>query len=565
MDTGASPKGVRDSAPPLVVVGWDAACWDLLTPWVEARKLPHLKKLMERGCSGPMQSTALPLSPTAWSSILTGQNPGKHGVFDWFARRDGSYKVEYVHTGQIQAKPMWEYINQAGKRVGIFNVPMLYPAVPVDGFMLSGLAAPDASSTNFAYPPDLIAELEHAVGPYWHTETEVYQRGREREYLDNMLDLLAYQRRMFSYLIEEHPCDIYLFVFMQSDHAQHKFWRTLEPEHPDYDPATDAQFGDLILTVYQQMDQVLGELVEKIGPDANFILLSDHGGGPVHGIMYINRWLQKIGMLHLRSDWITRLKLWLAKTNLIGRTYRLAAKLGLGHVANLVSKSARNKVLNAFLSLDDIDWSRTKAYSRGAFGQIYINLKGREPEGIVEPGEAYQAVVAELIAALKALKHPQTGETLITDIHRRSELYQGPYLDQAADVMFSIQNYLYQSSVKMGLDQDNFLGKSEYEDSGSHRPEGILVMAGPGIQTGETITGAQVTDVLPTLLALAGIPVPSDLDGKPLLQVFTSDQREKVCFLHEASKEIQENITTDLDVDEIRLLEKRLQDLGYLG
>jgi predicted AlkP superfamily phosphohydrolase/phosphomutase len=565
MGTVPTHEGVRGSTSPLVVVGWDAACWDLLTPWVETGKLPHLKKLMERGSYGPMESTPLPVSPAAWSSILTGQNPGKHGVFDWFARRDDSYAVEYVHTGQIKSRPMWEYVNQAGKRVGIFNVPMLYPAVSVDGFMLSGLAAPDASSADFAHPSDLLSELEHAVGPYWHTETEVYQRGREQEYLDNMLDLLAYQKDVLSYLIEKHPCEVYLFVFMQSDHAQHKFWRTLEPEHPDYDPTTDAQFGDLILTVYQQMDQVLGELIEKVGPDANFVLLSDHGGGPVYGIMYINRWLQEIGMLHLRSDVTTRLKLWLAKTDLIGRAYRLVAGLGLGNVANLVSKSARNKVLNAFLSLDDIDWSRTKAYSRGAFGQIYINLKGREPEGIVEPGEAYQVVVAALIAALKELKHPKTGEKLITDIHHKSERYQGPYLDQAADIIFSIQDYLYQASVKMGLDQDSILGKSEYEDSGSHRPEGILIMAGPGIQPGETITGAQVTDILPTLLALAGIPVPSNLDGKPLLQVFTSDQQKKVDFVQTASKKIQENITTDLDADELQVLEERLQDLGYLG
>lgn len=565
MGTVPTHEGVRGSTSPLVVVGWDAACWDLLTPWVETGKLPHLKKLMERGSYGPMESTPLPVSPAAWSSILTGQNPGKHGVFDWFARRDDSYAVEYVHTGQIKSRPMWEYVNQAGKRVGIFNVPMLYPAVSVDGFMLSGLAAPDASSADFAHPSDLLSELEHAVGPYWHTETEVYQRGREQEYLDNMLDLLAYQKDVLSYLIEKHPCEVYLFVFMQSDHAQHKFWRTLEPEHPDYDPTTDAQFGDLILTVYQQMDQVLGELIEKVGPDANFVLLSDHGGGPVYGIMYINRWLQEIGMLHLRSDVTTRLKLWLAKTDLIGRAYRLVAGLGLGNVANLVSKSARNKVLNAFLSLDDIDWSRTKAYSRGAFGQIYINLKGREPEGIVEPGEAYQVVVAALIAALKELKHPETGEKLITDIHHKSERYQGPYLDQAADIIFSIQDYLYQASVKMGLDQDSILGKSEYEDSGSHRPEGILIMAGPGIQPGETITGAQVTDILPTLLALAGIPVPSNLDGKPLLQVFSPDQQEKVRFLRAAPKEIRENITTDLDTDELQVLEERLQDLGYLG
>ncbi len=567
MVTGTETRceGDRSSAP-LVVLGWDAATWDLLSPWLAAGKLPHLKQLMERGSHGPIQSTALPVSPTAWSSILTGQNPGKHGVFDWFSRRENSYAVEYVHTGQLRAKPMWEYFNQAGRRVGIFNVPMLYPAVPVDGFMLSGLAAPDAASDAFGYPPDLLPELEEAVGPYWHTETEVYQYGRERAYLEDMLALLDYQKRVLAYLIEQRPCDVYLFVFMQTDHAQHKFWRYLDPQHPDYDPDHDAPFSDLILNVYQQVDQALDELVAQIGQEANYVLLSDHGGGPVHGIMYINRWLQEIGLLHLRADPLTRLKVWLAKTDLIGRAYRLVAGLGLGKVANLVSKPARNKVLNAFLTLDDIDWSRTKAYGRGAFGQIYVNLKGREPESIVEPGEAYQAVVGELIAALEALKHPQTGERLITNIRRKTEVYAGPYVEQAADVLFSIQDYLYQSSVKMGLGQDGILGKSEYEDSGSHRPEGILVMAGPDIRAGESITGAHVADILPTLLALAGIPIPHHLDGKPLLNVLNESRQEKVRFLGASSTDSHESAPHhQLDEHETEALEARLRDLGYLG
>ncbi|MEJ2262667.1 MAG: alkaline phosphatase family protein [Anaerolineales bacterium] len=122
MNFGASRK--------IIAIGWDGACWDLLQPWVQAGKLPNLASLMERGVSGPLQSTPLPLSPAAWTTIITGQNPANHGVFDWFERKPGSYDVEYIHTGRIGAKPIWEYFNASGKRIGIFNLPMLYPAVP---------------------------------------------------------------------------------------------------------------------------------------------------------------------------------------------------------------------------------------------------------------------------------------------------------------------------------------------------------------------------------------------------------------------------------------------------
>ena len=565
MRTESTPKLERKAHPKLVVLGWDAATWDLLSPWVAEGKLPNLARLMESGSYGPIRSTSLPVSPAAWSTIITGQNPAKHGIFDWFTRKADSYDVEYVHTGQIKAKPVWEYFNEAGLRMGVFNLPMLYPAVPLDGFMLSGLAAPDALSSGFAFPRELVLELGENVGPFWHAETEVYKYGREEAYLQNVLDLLDYQKHVIDYLIQKHPCDVYLLVFMQTDHVQHKFWRYLAPDYPGYDPAYDVQFRDAVLQVYQGVDNQLGEFLNLFDEDTNFVVLSDHGGGPVHGIMYINRWLHEIGMLHLRSDLSTRIKFWVAKSDLIGRAYRIISKLGMGKIANLVSKPARNKVLNSFMSFDDIDWCRTKAYARGAFGQIYVNLKGREPSGIVSAGDEYEQSVDQLIEALEKLPHPETGEPLITDIHKRADIFSGPYLEGAADVIFSIQNYLYQSSVKMGLDSDSILGKSEYEDSGSHRSDGIVVMSGPGIQSGTVISDAKIADILPTMLALADLPVPDDLDGRPLSQAFTDAQKQALQFVSRQGGATQDSVTPDLDEGELTELEDRLRSLGYLG
>ena len=153
----------------LVVIGWDGATWDLLTPWLEAGELPNLAELMESGSCGAIQSTPLPLSPAAWSTIITGQNPGKHGVFDWFERKPHSYDVDYVHTGRIASKTIWQYVNESGKRMGVFSLPMIYPAAPIDGFMVSGMAAPSASAARFTYPDSLLEELEMNVGCLLYT------------------------------------------------------------------------------------------------------------------------------------------------------------------------------------------------------------------------------------------------------------------------------------------------------------------------------------------------------------------------------------------------------------
>jgi predicted AlkP superfamily phosphohydrolase/phosphomutase len=553
------------SSAPLILIGWDAATWDLLAGWAQAGHLPNLNRLMQRGVSASIRSTPLPLSPSAWSTIITGQNPGRHGVFDWFERIPGSYAVEYVHTGQIGARPIWEYFNAGGKTLGVFNVPMIYPAVPLEGFMLSGMAAPNARAASFSYPADLIASIEKRVGPYFTAEAEIFKLGREAAYLADMLAWLAYQKRVVFDLIAHNPCDAYLFVFMQSDHAQHKFWRYLDPNFPGYDAARDGGFRDAILKIYQALDQTLGDLLAHFGGSANIVLLSDHGAGPMHGVMPINRWLREQGYLHLRRSPATWLKYGLARSKIVLRAYRALAALGFGRIAQLVSKPARNKVLSSFLSFDDVDWSRTRAYARGAFGQIFINLKGREPRGIVSPGAEYESLVGEIIAGLSALKHPETDQPLITDLHRREDKLHGAFTARAADIMFSIQDYLYQASTRLGVEGDRLLEPSEYEDSGTHRMDGILVLAGPAIQPGAQITGASVADILPTALALAGLPVPADLDGRPLLEAFTAEARSQTRIVQADRVEAHAGESAPkLSADQREQLEDRLRSLGYL-
>jgi predicted AlkP superfamily phosphohydrolase/phosphomutase len=562
------PKSSTQHAERMIVIGWDGATWDLLLPWVQSGGLPHLARLMERGVHAKLRSTPLPLSPAAWTSIITGVNPAKHGIFDWFNRRTGSYAVEYVHSGMIAAKPLWQYFNEHGQRVGVMAVPMLYPAVPLDGFMISGMAAPHAHVPHFTFPEGLIHELEARFGPYQVAENEVFRRGGEKAYLQSLLDWLSYQRRLVPYLIESQPCEVYLLVFMQSDHVQHKFWRYLESDWR-YDPQRDAPWRNSIYQVYQSLDETLGELMERFGESAHFVLLSDHGAGASYGVMNINRWLHREGYLYLRSGLLHRAKRWMARHEVMPRLARGLAKAGLGKAVRLTSKPMRNRLMSSFLSWDDVDWSRTRAYARGAFGQIYINLKGREPMGMVEPGEAYEALVAEIMAKLGALSHPATGEALITEIHRREEVMHGAHLERAADILFSIQHYSYQTSVQFDVEGDELLSPSEYEDSGGHRPYGILVMAGPQIRSGARLDQADVVDVLPTLLALANLPVPSDLDGRPLSEALTPSKKTKRRTAASSGRGEAGlgNATSSpaLNPADEAQLEERLRQLGYLG
>ena len=217
------------------------------------------------------------------------------------------------------------------------------------------------------------------------------------------------------------------------------------------------------------------------------------------------------------------------------------------------------------MSFEDVDWTRTKAYSRGAFGQIYLNVQGREPQGIVEPGEDYENVIQDVMTRLGYLNHPETGQSLITDIHRREQIYSGRYIVNAADINFSIQNYLYQSSVQFATEGESILGPSEYEDSGSHRSNGLVVLAGPEIEANQEIPAAKMEDITPTLLALAEIPVPTNLDGDPLVAAFTPAFQEKINFIEVDPDETDGSAAPDMVAGELEDLEDRLRSLGYLG
>ncbi len=557
----------RPRPPRLLLLGWDAATWDVARPWVESGKLPHLARLMQRGAHGTMTSTPVPISPAAWSSIITGQNPGKHGVFDWFQAKPNSYDVEYVHTGRIASRPMWSYFNDAGWRIGVINLPMLYPAVPLDGVMLSGLAAPNPHATGFSYPAELVREIEGALGDFPLGYTEVYKYGREQHYLDGMLAKIEYQRKLLHHLLTYHPCDCYIVTFMQTDHIQHKFWRYYDPQHPLHNPERDRDFQDGIFLVYQALDRVLGEMVARCGNDTTYAVFSDHGANGSYGTLYVNRWLYEQGYLHLKNTPRTHAKYWLARSNVILQSYRALAGVGLGGVARFVPKPMRARAVKSFLSLHDIDWTRTKAYATGMFGQITINVQGRQPQGIVAPGAEYEQLMTDIMSGLPQIREPTSDAPLITDLYRREERFHGPLVNQIADILFGMRDYHYDTTERLGVENPHLFGESEYGNTGCHHPDGMLVLAGPGVQPGATINAANVVDFLPTVLALAGIAVPDDMDGAPLWDALTDEVHQRSTTQQPptaASASDTANAPT-MSAAEQAQLEERLRNLGYIS
>jgi predicted AlkP superfamily phosphohydrolase/phosphomutase len=222
-------------SPRVVIVGMDGCTNDILQPLIREGKLPALAQLQREGVAGPLASVTPPITPAAWSSFYTGKLPGKHGVFEFLYRRQGTYEKAPVNFASIRAKKWWDYANAAGKRTCLFNLPLLYPTPPVDGVAVGGLLTPP-SARDFVHPPELLAELETVLGgPYQHSTTSVYRKGKVDAMLDEYHRVLGCHLKLARHLYAKERWDVFFAHFLQTDTMQHELWHLLDPSHSAHD------------------------------------------------------------------------------------------------------------------------------------------------------------------------------------------------------------------------------------------------------------------------------------------------------------------------------------------
>jgi predicted AlkP superfamily phosphohydrolase/phosphomutase len=541
----------------VVIIGLDGAPFSLIHKWAEEGVLPHLHRLIRGGAFGPLMSSYLPETPIAWNSIVTGKNAGKHGVYDWGERVEGGYHIGVSLSHSCKEPPLWDLIGEEGKKAGIFNVPLTYPPRPLNGFLVSGFDTP-STKVCFTYPESLSHEILSQIEDYVLAERETYKRGKDRSYVDDILYVLEKKEAAALYLIDRYEADFSLYVFMEIDHLHHKLWRLVEE---------NSRGGiELFQEVYRRMDETVGKIVNRFDEETTFLVVSDHGAGSLEGIMFINKWLMEEGWLKLKKDPSFYLKSFLSRTDLFVRGFRLLSKFGLARVGKLLPTSLQYSLVTSFISFDDVDWEQTKAYAFGKYGQIFVNLKGREPQGIVAPGEEYEQLLKEISERLLKLVHPRTGEKMVREVLRKEELYQGSMLKKAPDLSFVIGDFRYDSSVQFGFGVKGIFGVPMFEDSGTHRREGILIAYGKGIKSNFNIAGATLVDIAPTALYLLNLPIPIDTDGNVLTTMFKEDWIKSHPIRHkgEESKKSSSQTKEELSPEEMEMVKKRLRGLGYL-
>ncbi len=551
-----------NSNPGLILFGIDGATFDVIKPAVAAGYLPTIGRLLKEGAHGILKSIIPPVTSPAWTSIMTGVNPGKHGIFEFYTLRKDSYNTRLVSSIDRQTLALWHLLNQHGLRVGVLNVPTTYPPDPIDGWMISGMMGAPTFGKAACFPPELTSDISELGIPY-------PMERRVRKSPRGHYDFAALQQQIDSrtaatlHLLKQRPVDVLIIVCNYTDHVQHDFWhdRSLVT-------SSGQTIEDMILYAYQQADSFLGRLLDRCGEEATVFVVSDHGAGPVEEYLNLQRLLLETGLSVLKPGSAT--------LNSSGLAFleHMMKKLTPMWLQRLVPILWYRKAKNFFQEqkLHRIDWPWTRAFNIGTYLGLRLNVVGREPQGCIAP-EDYEDQRQQIRSLLEEYRHPDTGAPIF-EVYNREELYHGPHISNAPDLLgvigedrVHLVNLLNPHNAPLLTDWREMKKIAPYRQTGGHRPEGVFIAAGPHVCAHYLATEAQLVDIVPTVLYALDLPVPSYCDGRVLTEVFADDfvdsrppHYANITMQRHAAG-IKASVYSEQESEQIR---QRLRDLGYL-
>jgi predicted AlkP superfamily phosphohydrolase/phosphomutase len=534
----------------VLVIGLDGGTFDILNPQMQAGNMPALKGLVEAGAAGILNSTHPPITGPAWLTFATGCNPGKHGVIDFVELDRKTHRVSVKDVSRIPLSTFWDELGAHDKRSGIMGVPMTYPPRPINGFLVTGLMTPP-NSTGYTYPADLLQTLAASGLRFPHTEGATVNPAQPVEYLNEIISDMAQRVDAACHLIAAEKPECSVFVFGATDPVQHQFWHIIsaQADHTGLKAHLDR--------FYHAVDQGVAKLLGQIDEQTLVLVISDHGFGRLRGFIHLNNWLLEKGYLKLKSDVMTRLRALIHRWGYTPENlYRMARQMGFDMRRVVNQGRAYSLTRRAFLSFENVDWDQTTAYSLGHIGQVYI------PDQRGRTAAEYERFRAKLADDLLGMTHPDTGERLISKVYTREDLYHGPFVDSAPDLLLEPAGYTHVAFGESEFASNKLVGSSLH--SGHHRLEGILIASGAGVQRNWALDAASIADIAPTILYALGVPIPRVMDGKPILAAFDPaliDDRP-VAYSEGATAHAGYE-HSGYSPEEEKLVLKRLKDLGY--
>ncbi|MFH1593379.1 MAG: alkaline phosphatase family protein [Candidatus Omnitrophota bacterium] len=550
------PKKERSKK--VFLLGFDGCTFNVINPMLKAGRLPNLAKVIKSGARAYLDSTIPPLTPVAWPGMFTGKLPGKTGVFDFslptgrLDKKTGQPEKKRVNSSFIKAKPIWQILSEKGKKCIVLDVPLAYPPSKINGVMISRVMS--TRRTRTVYPAALYEKLKRRGLIYkrrekkedrdiegMHREIEKKRGKRKKlspkerrlvikERFQNLLDGIDEKVKLIKYLHDNYEWDFFMAVFMESDQAGHGFWKD----------------RGKVEKVYQKLDEALGEIFSFLPEESLKFIASDHGFQSIRGHFSMNEWLAQKGLAK--------------KTFEPDKESRKLLKNLARFKEDFRSPPGRPQKTFRYQAAVDHKNSRAYLWSGTSYG-IRINLKGRDPEGVVEPRD-YEKLRGRLMDEIKKIKEPKTDRKIFSKVLKKEEVIGAvPEEDSRA----SSDIYMLPSNMDYGVISFDRSGKLYRKKAGGfHRKEGIFFAMGDEIRKGFDAGTISILDVTPNILHALGHPVPCDADGKVRKEIFAegSKSRKNVVEVGPSSqKKTKEKRLSGKDEEKIK---KRLEALGYI-
>jgi len=454
----------------VLVIGLDCADPVLVfDKWID--RLPNFRSLTEQGVFGRMKSTIPAITVPAWMAMMSSKNPGKLGFYGFRNRANYTYdEMDFANSRKMKEPVVWDLLGRAGKKVAVVGVPQTYPVKPVNGILVSSFLTPDTTA-KYTHPDSLKNEISDVVEDYIIDVRDFRTDDKER-LLGQIYEMTEKRFKLVRHFLQNKPWDFFMMVEMGTDRVHHAFWRFHDKEHRLYEPGHKFEFA--IRDYYEYLDGEIGKVLDVIDDDVMVMVVSDHGIQTMKGGICVNQWLINEGLLKVRE------------------------------MPSEVTK----------FSNDNVVWKETTAWASGGYyGRLFLNVKGREPEGIIDPSE-YEDVRNDIIERLENMKDHE-GKPLGTKVFKPEEFY--PVVKGIAPDLIIYFGDLYWRSVgSIGYDTIYTFENDTGPDDANHAQYGMFIARKPGGLTNVRRDDVTLYDVAPTILDAFGLPVPPDMEGTPI-------------------------------------------------
>jgi predicted AlkP superfamily phosphohydrolase/phosphomutase len=437
--------------------------------------LPNLKKMQEDGIWGKVQGSLPSNSPTAWTCALSSRNPGAFGFWGISSRDTLSYdesKSIDVKTKDQRVKSLYTILPNLGQKVAILGVPITSPPPRIPGGYCISDSLEQDRAKGFTWPKTLVDEIRGLVGEYL---LDTGPLSMEKDHaLKTIYEMDSQRFSLLKYFMGKKQCDCVVAVITGMDKMARHFARYWDENHRKHEP--DPRYKSAFRDYSLWLDKQIGEVRDALDESTVFLILSDHSTQRLEGKINLNEWLIQEGYMYLRE---------------------------------YPSEPTAIEMLN-------VEWSKTKAWAMGTSGQVYINLKGRESDGTVDPSE-YEKLLDELIGKLKEVPD-EKGNLLKTRLFKRHEIYSGPFADYAPDLFVFFDEGRWKTTDLVGFGSRNLysLDPSQTKEDGAEGMDGYFCLAGPGIPRKGEYVGASLLDMAPTVLDVMDLEIPSEMEGVSL-------------------------------------------------